>query len=343
MRHLLKKICLTTVVSLIALPINAAEINLTISHFLSPKAPPHTKFIAPWAAKIEKESNGRIKFQIFPAMSLGGKPPHLYSQVRDGTADIAWTLIGYTAGVFPRAEVFELPSVHQNSAYATTMAIQDNFKLIAQDFKDVKPILIHAHGGNALHLTKGCVDNVSGLKGLKLRTPSRSGGWYISQLGAEPVGMPVPALPQALSKGTVQGALLPFEIFPPYKIHELTKCSITGTNNTRFGTSVFMFAMNKDSYNKLPADLKKIIDNNSGKAIAADAGRLWDAIELPGQKMQKATGSPVKVFSPNATKEMYRIGEKVAEKWVKNASSEGVRNPKKILKAARKSVKKYTK
>ena len=122
---------------------NAAdpEVTLTVHHFLSPKATTHQAFIEPWAKRIEEQSEGRIKVEIFPSMSMGGKPPELYRQVRDGAADIVWTLIGYTPGVFPRSEVFELPTVHRGSARATNLAIQDNFDLIAEDYHDLKPLL----------------------------------------------------------------------------------------------------------------------------------------------------------------------------------------------------------
>lgn len=315
----------------------AAEVTLTMSHFLSPKAPPHAKFLEPWARKIEAESNGRIKIEIFPSMTLGGKPPELYRQLRDGAADIVWTLTGYTPGVFPRSEVFELPDVHGGSAKATTLAIQDNFGLIAEDFKDIKPLLVHVHAGQAIHLVNGCIDGAEDLKGMKLRTPSRTGGWMISAWGAEPVGMPVPALPQALSKGVVDGALIPFEIVPPFKVHELTKCSVVGAKGSRFGTSVFLFAMNKDRYDSLPADLKAIIDANSGMAIAGQAGALWDEIEAPGQMLQKKTGSPVKELDQAATDAFAKLGGAVTAKWVEEAGKAGI-DANALVKAAKASV-----
>ena len=189
--------------AMLAAPAGAAEVTLTVHHFLSPKSPAHASFIAPWAKRIEEQSNGRIKVEIYPSMSLGGKPPELYRQVRDGAADVVWTLIGYTPGVFPRSEVFELPTVHKGSARATNLAIQDNFELIAEDFKDLKPILVHVHAGNAIHLRDKPVHSVQDVQGLKLRTPSRTGAWMIEAWGAEPVGMPVPALPEADRKSVV--------------------------------------------------------------------------------------------------------------------------------------------
>ncbi|MEM9028155.1 MAG: TRAP transporter substrate-binding protein [Pseudomonadota bacterium] len=321
---------------------NSAEVTLTVAHFLSPKATPHTKFIVPWAKRIEAQSKGRIKVEIFPAMTMGGKPPELYRQVRDGAADIVWTLTGYTPGVFPRSEVFELPTVHNASAKATTMAIQENFGLIADDFKDIKPLLVHVHAGNALHLVNGCAGSLSELKGLKLRTPSRTGAWMIQSWGAEPVGMPVPALPQALSKRAIDGALIPFEIVPPLKVHELTKCSMTAANNTRFGVAVFLYAMNKQRYEGLAPDLKATIDANSGTAIAESIGALWDSAELPGQSLQKKTGSPVEAFDKAATDEFSKRSEAVVERWIKEVSSKGI-DGKALVAAARKSIAKFSK
>lgn len=313
------------------------EVTLTLSHFMSPKAPAHVKFLEPWVKKIEDESKGRIKVEIFPSMSLGGKPPELYRQLRDGAADMVLTITGYTPGVFPRTEVFELPTVHTNSAKTTTEAIQDNFDLIAEDYKDVKPLLVFANAGNAIHLVDGCVSGASELKGKKLRTPSRTGGWMIEALGAEPVGMPIPALPQALSKGTVDGALLPFEIVPAYKIQELTKCSVSAADDTRFGASVFLFAMNKDRYDSLPDDLKAIIDANSGKAISAEVGALFDEIEAPGRKLQKGTDSPVVELDEEASKGFSEAGEAVVKRWIEDASANGI-DGEKLVNAARKAI-----
>ena len=237
-------------------PVYSTE-TLILSHFLGAKSSQQVNFLKPWAEKIEKETKGKLKIEIFPSMTLGGRAPELYRQVRDGVADIVWTLIGYTPGVFPRSEVFELPSVHKNSAKVTNLAIQEIWELIKEDYKDIQPILVHVHVGNALHLTNGCITKTSDLKGLKIRTPSRTGGWMINSWQAKPVGLPVPELPQALSKGVVDGVLIPFEVVAPLKIQEFTNCSLTSQNDGRFGTSVFLFAMNKKRYDNLPINLKK--------------------------------------------------------------------------------------
>jgi len=318
------------------------EFTFTIHHFLSPKALTQTQMIEPWAKGIEEASEGRIKFEIFPAMSLGGKPPELYRQVRDGAADIVWTLLGYTPGVFPRAEVFELPSIHVGSAKQTNQAIMQSWDLIKEDFEDIHPLLVHVHAGNAIHLTTPLnLYEGATMEGLKLRTPSRTGAWLIEELGAEPVGMPVPALPQALAKGTVDGALVPFEIMPPLKLHELTTMSVEGRNKERFGTSVFLYAMNQDSYDSLPDDLKKIIDDASDRDFSIAMGEAWDAAEFTGKSLQHQTGGEIVRLNNEETAAITEMGEKLVARWIKEVDTKGIKGES-LAKWARAAVQKYT-
>ena len=320
----LKNLTAATSLLFVSLGSQAAEFTFSIHHFLSPKAPAQTALIAPWAKSVEEASGGRIKFEIFPAMALGGKPPELYGQVRDGVADLVWTLPGYTPGTFPRLEVFELPNVHQGSAKATNLAIQSLSDQLQADLTDVKPILVHVHSGNALHLANGSVASASDFSGLKVRSPSRTGAWVLEALGAEPVGMPVPALPQALSKGTVDAGLVPFEVALPLKLAELTKASVDLHDNKRFGTSTFIFAMNKKSYDSLPADLQKVIDDHSGMALAEKIGEAWDSIEPKGIAVAKKAGNPVNILSPSASAEFSTAFDAVSARWVKEVTANGI-------------------
>ena len=90
--------------------VQAAEVvTLRVHHFLPASSTAHVKFIAPWCAKIQSDSGGQLKCQIYPSMQLGGTPPQLFDQVKDGVADIVWTLPGYQAGRFMVIEAFELP------------------------------------------------------------------------------------------------------------------------------------------------------------------------------------------------------------------------------------------
>ena len=161
----------------------SAEVTLRMHSFIPPVANPAKTWLTPWAKKIGKASNGRIKVQPFWAMGLGGKPPQLLSQVKDGVVDIVWTLTGFTAGRMPKVEAFELPFVHRN-ALSTTLALQDyqDKHLVKDEFKDYKILLLHAHDG-AFFMTKGPINSVQDLKGMKLRVHNRLGVWLLDSLG----------------------------------------------------------------------------------------------------------------------------------------------------------------
>ncbi len=316
---------------------------LTVHHFLSSKSPLQTKFLMPWAKKVEEASKGKLKIEIFPSMSMGGKPPELYKQARNGTADIVWTLPGYTPGVFPRTEVFELPTVHIGDSVATSIAIKENFDLIKDDFKNIKPLLVYVAAGNAIHTVNKKITSVEDMKGLKLRAPSRTAGWYLESLGAEPVGMPLPALPQALSKNAVDGGLIPFEVFPPYKFHQLTRYSIEGENKERFGTSVFMLIMNEDRFNSLSKELQKVLMDSLDINTVKEVGQIWMDVEEPGKKMQSASkDSEVIKLNAKQMEEFNKVGQQVVQRWIEDVKTKGI-DGQKLVDKAREAIRKNSK
>jgi TRAP-type C4-dicarboxylate transport system substrate-binding protein len=252
--------------------------------------------------------------------------------------DVVWTVIGYTPGTFPRAEVFELPTVHNGSAEQTNLAIQDVFEqYLAEDFKEVHPLLVHVHSGNAIHTTEKQIASIADLKGLKLRTPSRTGAWMIETWGAEPVGMPVPELPQALSKKIIDGALIPFEVVLPLKVHELTQHSVEGPKGERFGSAVFLFAMNKQRYEALPDDLKQVIDDNSGPNMAGWVGENWDGVEVAVKDIVTKAGHSIETLDAAALAEFQKLGEPVVQRWVEDVTAQGI-DGKALVEAARQAV-----
>ncbi|HEX6141073.1 MAG TPA: TRAP transporter substrate-binding protein [Geminicoccaceae bacterium] len=317
---------------------NAQEVTLKLHHFLGPTAPAQVSFFEPWAERIGEQSNGRIAVEIYPSMTLGGKPPQLISQLRDGVVDIVWTVTGYTAGQFPRTEVFELPFVHQNDAVATNLAIQELYdEWLAEEYQDVHPILIHVHAGNALHMVDTPVEKPADMQGKKIRTPSRTGSFVLEALGASPVAMPVPELPQALSKKVVDGTTIPFEVSLPLKVHELVKYHHEFEDGTRLGTAVFLFGMNKNTYESLPDDLKQVIDDNSGANIAEQIGQVWMDVEQPGLEAAQTAGNEIIRWS-NEDKEAWQEAVQPAiDRWVEEVTGQGI-DGQALLDAARSAV-----
>jgi TRAP-type transport system periplasmic protein len=318
-------------------------VTLKFHTFMSPQSNVWLNVHKVWMSKVEKESGGRIKFEAYPAMQLGGTPVQLYDQARDGVVDIVWTLPGSTAGRFPRVEAFELPFM-MTSAEATSKAYWDYVQTMAPDeFKDVQVLALHVHGPGAIHTVDKPVKSVADMKSLKLRAPSRQITKLLASLGATPVGMALPGIPDALSKGTIQGCVLPWEVVPSVKVHELTKFHAEfDTAGGALYTTNFVMAMNKAKYSTLPADLKKVIDDNSGAATCAWMGKTQQAGDAAGRQSAVDRGNAIFVVGVGEAQQFRRASRQVEVEWVEEMKKRGF-DGQKLLDTARNLIDKHTK
>ena len=317
----------------------AQEVTLKVHHFLPASSFAQTLFIQPWCDRIAKESNNKMKCQIYPSMQLGGSPPQLFEQVRDGVADVIWTLPGYTAGRFPSIEVFELPFMMQ-SPEATSKALWDYVEQYDKaEFKDVKPLAFHVHGDGVFHMTNKPIRTAADLKGLKLRAPTRTTNKFIALLGATPVSMPVPQVGDALSKGVIDGAVVPYEVVPAVKIQELVKFhSETDPAEPAFYTATFIFAMNQAKYDSLTPELKKVIDHNSGQALSGLAGKAFLQADMEGKKT--TTKNTTNVIPKSELENWKKIAQPLTDAWVADMNAKG-KNGKEMLDGAKALIAKY--
>ncbi|MBT8408172.1 MAG: TRAP transporter substrate-binding protein [Alphaproteobacteria bacterium] len=301
----------------------AQEVTLRLHQFLPAQANVPKNILDPWADGIEEASGGRIEIQRFPAMQLGGTPPQLIDQAIDGVADIVWTVAGYTPGRFPRAEVFELPFTMTNAEAASRAYWQlAEETMMDKDFKDFKVLGLWVHGPGVIH-SKDPITTPEELNGVKLRAPTRMTNKLFETMGATPVGMPVPAIPEALSKGVVDAAVIPWEVTGALKVPELV------SNHTEFGdetlyTTTFIFAMNKARWDSLPDDLKEIMDSNSGLEFSAFAGKQMQADDAPGRQSAVDGGNNIITLSPDQIAEWKTASQEIASGWIAEMDEKGL-------------------
>lgn len=303
----------------------AQEVTLKLHHFLPPPSNPHQNMMVPWCNRLAAESGGQLKCQIYPAMQLGGTPPQLYDQAKDGVADIVWTVTGYTAGRFPRVEVFELPFM-MSDAVSTSRALWEFAQLHArEEFKDVHPIAFHVHGPGLLHMRDKQVRTLGDLKGLKVRGPTRQVTRLLAAVGATPVGMPVPQVPEALNKGVIDGAVVPWEIVPGLKLQEIVRFhSETDPKFPALYTNVFAFVMNAAKYRSLPAQSRKVLDANSGMATSAFMGKAMLDGDAPGRRAAEAQKNTIYSIPAAELANWRKAAEPVREDWVKEMNARGL-------------------
>jgi TRAP-type C4-dicarboxylate transport system substrate-binding protein len=301
----------------------AAEYEFTLQSFLPAQATIPAMIIDVWADKVEAASDGRIAIKRFPSMQLGGKPPQLFDQVIDGVIDITWNVNGYTPGRFPSTEVFELPFLVTDASAASAAYWQMMQEHMAgTEFKAMKVLGVWVHGPGVIHSNKP-ITTPADLNGMKIRGASRQVNALLKQLGATPVGMPVPAVPEALSKGVIDGTTIPWEVTKALKVPELVENHTEFTGEMMY-TVTFVLAMNWDKYNALPDDLKAVIDENSGLEFSVFAGTTQAGQDGPSRDIAVARGNNIVTLDASQSAAWAEAASPLYEKWVAEMNEKGI-------------------
>lgn len=302
----------------------AQEVTLRLHQFLPPPAPVPAQILKPWAQNVEEASGGRIKIEHFDAMALGGRPPELFDQARDGVVDLSMTVVGYTPGRFPRTEVFELPFM-MTDPVATAAAYWEMVETDWQsnEYKDVKVLGAWVHGPGLIHTQDG-VTSLDDMDGLTLRGPTRIINDLLGELGAEPVGMPLPAIPEALSKGVVKGTVIPWEVTTAIRLSELVDNHTEFSGDEAFYTAAIVLVMNKAKYDALPDDLKAILDAESGAKLSTFATQvMWD-MDAPAKKIAEDAGNTIVTLDEAEVARWKEASKPVIERWIADMDGKGI-------------------
>ncbi len=318
--------------SLLSTAAFAQEVTLKLHQFLPAQANVPKQVLDVWADNVEKDSGGRIKVERYPSMQLGGVPPELLDQAIDGIADVVWTVVGYTPGRFPTTEVFELPfmvSDARAASYAYWKMFEEHMK--DTEFADVHILGTWVHGPGAVP---------ADLQGMKIRGGSRLVNDLLTRVGAEPIGMPVPAIPEGLSKGVLDGTTIPWEVTSALKVPELVH------NHTEFeGPALynltFVLAMNLDRYEGLPDDLKKVIDDNSGLAFSIFAGGTQADADGPARQIAVDMGNNIVTVTEEQAKEWDALVNPIYATWIEDMKGKG-KDGQALIDEARALMAEYT-
>jgi TRAP-type C4-dicarboxylate transport system substrate-binding protein len=310
--------------ALSALPVAAQEVTLRLHQFLPPMSTIPAQILVPWSEGLTEASDGRIVVQHFDAMALGGRPGDLLDQARDGVVDLSMSLVGYTPGRYPRSEVFELPFM-MTDPVATALAFWQMVETDFQDneYADVKILGAWVHGPGMIH-TADPVDSLEDMQGKTVRGPTRVINDLLSELGATPVGMPLPAVPEALAKGVINGTVIPWEVTPSVRLTELI------TNHTEFSgaealyTATIVLAMNKDRYESLPDDLRTILDEQSGASLSAFASQVMYDYDAPGRDIAVAAGNNIITLDEAEVARWKEASLPVIARWVEEMNAKGI-------------------
>jgi TRAP-type C4-dicarboxylate transport system substrate-binding protein len=306
----------------------SAQTVLTLSSWVPPT---HTltETQKEWCLMLEQKVPGKVKCNVLPrAVSA---PPATFDSVRNGLADISFTVHGYTPGRFVTTQMAEIPFLGQ-SAEATSVAFQriyQKYPAFAEEHKGVKVLAVFTHGPGIVFNTKRPIVKVEDLAGLKFRV----GGGMVNEI-SKVLGMNVTLKPatesyELLSTGVMDGTLFPAESVEGFKIDKVIKYATTfpgGLYNTSF-----VFMMNQAKYDSLPPDVKKAVDEMSGEFAARMMGKGWDKVDRRGMAFMQAAGVQ---FTKADAAFVKAVGDRTTpliDTWAKAAEAKGLKDPKKVL------------
>jgi TRAP-type C4-dicarboxylate transport system substrate-binding protein len=320
----------------------AQEVQLRLEHFMAETSPQHNEIFLPWARGIEAASKGRIKVNVVGGLGLNGPPSELLGKVVRSEADISWTIAGYTPGRFQKLSVFELPWIVSSRAAVTSLALQEYYETHARDeLADVHVLAIWCHSGGVIMSKDRQVFSPSDLKGLRIRAASPQLGRMLTAFGAEPKYLAGTAVAAELDKGNIDGTLLPYEVVPTFqlqtRIHRISEFA----GDRGLFTAVHLLVMSRDRYMRLPPELRRVIDENSGLKLSGEIGRLFDSFETPGRDVFEASGGTVTFIKGEQYDSWYRQSQPIIEAWVQQQKERGA-DGEMLLTAAKSLIAKYS-
>jgi TRAP-type C4-dicarboxylate transport system substrate-binding protein len=260
--------------------------TLRFSHFMTATDNINTEALEPWAKKIEADSKGRLKVEIYPSATLS-KPGATYDATAKGSVDIGMQAQGYAAGRFPLTQIVELPGI-TNTAQQQSCVLHKLYGdgIIKDEYEDTHLLALIGTGQGALHTVDKPIRTPADMKGLRIRQPSAVASHIIEATGAAPVGMPASDTYTSLQRGVIDGLSFTWQPIQAFRLDEL----INTHTNIPFYNSTFVISMNKEKYNSLPDDLRKVIDDNSGPELAAHISKVFDVSNAKAMAAAKEKG-----------------------------------------------------
>jgi TRAP-type C4-dicarboxylate transport system substrate-binding protein len=318
----------------------AAQTVLTTSSWVPPT---HALTVAQreWCDLVEKNSAGKVKCNHLPRAVAA--PPGTFDAVKNGLADVSFTVHGYTPGRFVLPQIAEFSFLGDGAeplSVAFNRVAMKNPQFV-QEHQGVHVLAFFTHGPGIVFNTKRPVTKLEDLQGLKWRV----GGGMVNEI-SKTLGMnvtlkPAPDSYELLSGGVMDGTLFPAESTESFKIDKLIKYATTfpgGLYNTSF-----VFMMNQAKYDKLGPDEKKAVDAASGEVAARILGRNWDKVDRRAFALMQAENVQVVKADAKFVADIKSKTSALEAKWAQEAAAKGLKDPAKLLAEFRSEIAKASK
>jgi TRAP-type transport system periplasmic protein len=288
-----------------------------------------------WCKEVEKRTNGKVKVRYYPGATLNS-PLQMYESVLQGVIDIGSHFLGYTQGRFPLAQLlYDCPFEYPSATAAAKVASEFYLKFKPKEFDDTKVLYFHSSPPPIL-LARKPVNGLADLKGMKIRTMGQNAK-IMAQFGAAAVGMPMPEVYDALSKGIVDGITNPYTAMKEYKLIDVTKYALEYKGPSFLGLAVV--AMNKNKWNSIPPDSQKIIEAVSREWLVKH-GAAWDNLEKEAKDYAISKGAKIAKLSAEENAKWASTAETVFQEMVAATKQKNLPGDE-VVKFAKDTLKQY--
>ncbi|MAY86063.1 C4-dicarboxylate ABC transporter [Sulfitobacter sp. EhC04] len=303
-----------------------AEVTLKLSHYLPAVHGIHTDMIVPWTEAVTKCTAGEVKFEIFPAGSQLGNVARQQEQVIAGVVDIAHGLHGIPRGRFPRTSLIDMPFLTADGAVASQVLWDMLPEYLAEEYKGLKVLALHAHNGGLIHTNAQLVETMDDLKGLRIRTPSPAVSEMLSTLGADPQGLPPGEVYESLQRGVIDGTVFPWDPVKSFGLNEVLNYHL----DLGAYTVSFFFVMNQQSYDNLSETAQGCIDKYSGDVLVKKVGTAWSEWDAPGRQEAIDAGHTITVLDEDEREAWRTALEPMMAAYLAAVEAQGVDNAREI-------------
>jgi TRAP-type C4-dicarboxylate transport system substrate-binding protein len=295
----------------------APVIRLKVAtYFAAPSS--QSQVLEEFCRELEKRTDGQVKVDYYAGGSLLSSAA-MFEGIIKGIADIGYSHVFYTAGRMPVTEAVGLP-LDYPSAWVGSQVLNDFYQQFKpKEFDQVKVLWMNTSTPSCISTAKKPVRKLEDLKGLTIRAPGICGD-VIKALGGTPAPTPMPEVYEAISKGVVDGESSNLETLKTFRFAEVVKYETSCWQITNFYP--FYLAMNKDRYEKFPADIKAIFDTlvNEYKEKYI---LMWNTIDNAGKAYGVEKGVEFIELSPSEAARWKAAVEPVINNYIKTMVGKG--------------------
>lgn len=297
----------------------AAEVELTLSHWVPPTHPLQPGGMEIWADAIHAASDGRIRITIYPASQLGAAADH-YDMARDGITDIAFINPGYQPGRFPIIAAGEIPFTISN-ARAGSRALDEWYRAYAEgEMPDVHVCMVHLHDPGTLHGTSGPIQVPEDLRGKTIRPAHATMARMVNSLGAASVQVPAGEMRDLITKGAADMTASPWNSLFTFGVQD----AVTHHLDMPFYVTTFAFVMNRASIDALSPEDRQVLDDHCTSEWAETMASKWADAEAAGRQKIIDLGHTMYVPTPDEVVLWKDATAALSDEWKAAVSATGV-------------------